>query len=70
MQDFFLGKNLCRHINADEAVASGAAIQAAILSGVCSDKAEDLVILDLKPCSHESKIATGSNPSLLICNHL
>ncbi|KAL9421910.1 hypothetical protein AB3S75_034228 [Citrus x aurantiifolia] len=70
LQDFFLGKNLCRHINADEAVASGAAIQAAILSGVCSDKAEDLVILDVKPCSHEPKIATGSNPSLLICNHL
>ncbi|KAK9186855.1 hypothetical protein WN944_018244 [Citrus x changshan-huyou] len=61
LQDFFLGKNLCRHINADEAVASGAAIQAAILSGVCSDKAEDLVILDLKPCSHEPKIATGQN---------
>ena len=70
LQDFFLGKNLCRHINADEAVASGAAIQAAILSGMCSDKSEDLVILDLKPCSHEPKIATGSNPSILICNHL
>ncbi|KAL9421914.1 hypothetical protein AB3S75_034231 [Citrus x aurantiifolia] len=61
LQDFFLGKNLCRHINADEAVASGAAIQAAIMSGVCSDKAEDLVILDVKPCSHEPKIATGQN---------
>ncbi|KAG1365767.1 Heat shock cognate 70 kDa protein [Cocos nucifera] len=34
LQDFFNGKELCKSINPDEAVAYGAAVQAAILSGV------------------------------------
>ncbi|KAH7437996.1 hypothetical protein KP509_05G100300 [Ceratopteris richardii] len=33
LQDFFNGKELCKTINPDEAVAYGAAVQAAILSG-------------------------------------
>jgi len=33
LQDFFNGKELCKSINPDEAVAYGAAVQAAILSG-------------------------------------
>jgi len=33
LSDFFGGKELCRSINPDEAVAYGATVQAAILSG-------------------------------------
>jgi heat shock 70kDa protein 1/2/6/8 len=33
LQDFFNGKDLCKTINPDEAVAYGAAVQAAILTG-------------------------------------
>lgn len=47
----FKGKELCKGINADEAVAYGAAIQAAILSGVQSDRIQDLVLLDVTPLS-------------------
>ncbi|MQL41647.1 molecular chaperone DnaK, partial [Escherichia coli] len=34
LQDFFNGKDLCKSINPDEAVAHGDAVQAAIFSGV------------------------------------
>ncbi|KAK2986467.1 hypothetical protein RJ640_000221, partial [Escallonia rubra] len=37
LQDFFHGKELCRSINPDEAVAYGAALQAAILDGKVQD---------------------------------
>ncbi|KAJ4805215.1 70 kDa heat shock protein [Rhynchospora pubera] len=37
-QKFFDRKELCKSINADEAVASGAAIRAAILSGNCNSR--------------------------------
>lgn len=42
LQDFFNGKELCKSINLDEAVAYGAAVQAAILSGEGSEKVQDL----------------------------
>ncbi|KAF7120638.1 hypothetical protein RHSIM_Rhsim13G0084900 [Rhododendron simsii] len=45
LQDFFYGKELCKNINPDEAVAYGAAVQAAILSGERIDKVQDLVLL-------------------------
>ncbi|KAK4480398.1 hypothetical protein RD792_013470 [Penstemon davidsonii] len=51
LQDFFNGKELCKSINPDEAVAYGAAVQAAILSGEGNDKVEDLVQLDVTPLS-------------------
>ncbi|GAY45220.1 hypothetical protein CUMW_087890 [Citrus unshiu] len=49
LQEFFNGKRLCKNINPDEAVAYGAAVQAAVLSGNRSDKVEDIVILDVNP---------------------
>ncbi len=33
IQHYFQGKELCKSINPDEAVASGAAVEAAILAG-------------------------------------
>ncbi len=48
---FFNGKELCNHINPDEAVAYGAAVQAAILSGAKDEKINDLLLLDVNPLS-------------------
>ena len=53
LSEFFNGKELCKSINPDEAVAFGACVQAAILSGdtVKGDKTEDLLLLDVAPLS-------------------
>ncbi|KAL7201746.1 hypothetical protein ACSBR1_033443 [Camellia fascicularis] len=51
LQDFFNGKELCKSINPDEAVAYGAAVQAAILSGEGNQKVQDLLLLDVTPLS-------------------
>ncbi|KAJ3704927.1 hypothetical protein LUZ61_008632 [Rhynchospora tenuis] len=51
LQDLFDGKELCKSINPDEAVAHGAAIQAAKLSGNGNDEVLDLVIVDVTPLS-------------------
>merc|ERR1719239_1166197 len=51
LQDFFNGKELNKAINPDEAVAYGAAVQAAILTGDTSSEVADLVLLDVAPLS-------------------
>ncbi|KAI3962222.1 hypothetical protein MKX01_030772 [Papaver californicum] len=51
LQDFFNGKELCKSINPDEAVAYGAAVLAAHLSGEGNEKVQDLVLLDVTPLS-------------------
>ena len=51
LTNFFNGKELCKSINPDEAVAYGAAVQAAILSGEGNEKVQDLLLLDVSPLS-------------------
>jgi len=49
LSDFFNGKALCKEINPDEAVAYGAAVQAAILNE--AENAPDMLLLDVCPLS-------------------
>ena len=51
LSKFFNDKELCHHINPDEAVAYGAAVQAAVLSGSKDERLSDLLLLDVNPLS-------------------
>ncbi|KAG6620981.1 hypothetical protein I3842_13G095600 [Carya illinoinensis] len=51
LQEFFGGKELCKRINPDEAVAYGAAVQAAILNREGGRKVKDILCLDVTPLS-------------------
>ena len=75
LQDFFDRKELYKSINPDEAVAYGAAVQAAILTGMGNDKIQDIVLSDVTPLSlvietNVSAIvkATGVKKSITLTN--
>jgi heat shock protein 1/8 len=51
LQDLFDGKQLNKSINPDEAVAYGAAIQAANMVGMGNEKVQQIVLLDVTPLS-------------------
>ena len=59
LSEYFNGKEPTKGINPDEAVAYGAAVQGAVLSGAAADATKDMVIIDVTPLTLGIETAGG-----------
>mmetsp|Transcript_54693 Transcript_54693/g.127944 ORF Transcript_54693/g.127944 Transcript_54693/m.127944 type:complete len:664 (-) Transcript_54693:39-2030(-) len=65
ISEYFNGKELCKSINPDEAVAYGAAVQAAIVSGTGDADVSNMLLLDVAPLSLGIETAGGMMQKLI-----
>ncbi|XP_050518622.1 heat shock protein 70 A1-like [Diabrotica virgifera virgifera] len=68
LQNYFSGKPLNLSINPDEAVAYGAAVQAAVLSGETDSKIQDVLLVDVAPLSLGIETAGGVMSNIISRN--
>ena len=60
VKEFFNGKQPVKGVNPDEAVAYGAAVQAAVLSKAGEEELNSMVLLDVTPISLGIRLNTGA----------
>ena len=65
LSSYFQGKSLCKSVNPDEAVANGAAVQAAILTGKDNENLGDILLVDVTPLSLGVETAGGMMTNLI-----